>query len=151
MLIRVCFVCLLLVWVFVFCYEAAASDARVVRVIDGDTLVVSSSEFSGRVRLIGVNAPEISKSECFAQEAKSALYGLVYGRFVSLSTDRGRFDKYGRLLAYVSVGGTDVNVWLARNGFVKYMFVAPNFARMRVIKSAVYSAIRDNKGLWYDC
>ncbi len=88
------------------------ATATVERVVDGDTLEVSSGD---RVRLIGIDTPEVG--ECGDDEAAAVLRRLVDGRRVSLvagaSQDR---DRYGRLLRYVEVDGVDANLVLLQRG-----------------------------------
>lgn len=114
-------------------------------VVDGDTFVMDSGE---RVRIVGVDAPEISSGECFAVKARDALSRLVLGKSVVLVDDVDSSDKYGRHLAYVMVDGVDVGLSLASDGFVRYMFVAPNYNRAESIKLSVYSAVDAKKGMW---
>ena len=82
-----------------------ARSVRVVRVVDGDTLVVDGDE---RVRLIGIDTPESVKPDtpvqCFAREASAEMKRLVEGRRVRLELDVEERDRYGRLLAYVYRG-----------------------------------------------
>ena len=70
--------------------------AVVVRVIDGDTVVLDSGE---RVRLIGVDAPEVG--ERGASEATQFVTRLVYGQTVWLEADGNDRDSFGRLRRYV--------------------------------------------------
>ncbi|MEN3009797.1 MAG: thermonuclease family protein [Candidatus Bipolaricaulaceae bacterium] len=101
-------------------------EAQVVRVIDGDTIVVRILaippelsrvlllESEVTVRYIGVDAPEVGKPGF--EEAKALNRLLVDGRKVYLELDQTPFDKYGRLLAYVyldSQGYFMVNLALA--------------------------------------
>src|SRR5258706_8225933 len=79
------------------------SDPVLVRaVVDGDTIDVATF---GRVRLLGIDAPEIGRgfdtSAPFAYAARDKLAGLVLHRFVRLENDGERFDAYKRRLAYV--------------------------------------------------
>ena len=81
-------------------------------VSDGDTITVSGGK---RVRLIGIDAPE--SDECGASAATKAMRGLVLNKRVVLvkgaATDK---DKYGRLLRYVDVKGTDAGLALLKRG-----------------------------------
>ena len=97
----------------------APDAARVLRVIDGDTLLVRRSGRPERVRLLGVDTPEASSTryghpECGANLATTATRGWVARahRRVQLSGDRlsGRArDRYGRLLTHVrSPAGGDL-------------------------------------------
>ena len=82
-----------------------AVSARVVRVIDGDTIEVSIDGTEEDVRYIGVDTPETVKPgapvQCYGPQASAANHRLVEGRTVRLVFDRERRDAYGRLLAYV--------------------------------------------------
>ena len=93
-------------------------EARVVRVIDGDTFVIDSGE---RVRLIGINAPERGH-RCY-EEAKEELEKLVLGKKVMLEKGKRDRDVYGRLLRYVFVNNTFVNYELVRRGYATPYFI----------------------------
>ena len=91
---------------------------RVVTVYDGDTLLASRGSAEEKVRLIGIDAPEIG--ECGYEEARDALLDRVGRGSVVLipgaETDR---DRYERLLRYVEVDGEDVGLWLIESGLAK--------------------------------
>jgi micrococcal nuclease len=99
--------------------------AKVLRVIDGDTLILSLDGRSVRVRLIGVDSPETvhpSKPvERFGREASRFLKDLVEGKSVRVEYEPGasRLDRYGRTLAYLYVepGGLFVNREIIARGF----------------------------------
>jgi len=57
-----------------------------------------------RVRIIGVNTPETSSGDCYAQEAKSFLINQIFGKYVWLTFDGNCTDVYDRTLAYVHLG-----------------------------------------------
>lgn len=78
---------------------------RVTRVVDGDTLYVSTGE---SVRLAGIDSPELG--ECGYDEATARLERLVLGRRIRLVRSGEDRDRYGRLLRYVDVVGADGRV-----------------------------------------
>ena len=86
------------------------------RCVDGDTLAVSSSEGSERVRLIGANTPETVKPnwpvEPFGPEASAYTKKRVAeaGNIAYLVDDGQRHDKYGRRLAIVYLGSDTVSL-----------------------------------------
>jgi endonuclease YncB( thermonuclease family) len=84
----------------------------VIDVIDGDTVEVDGV---GRVRLVGVDTPEIG--DCGYDEARDELADLVLGKSVELVPagvdDR---DRYDRLLRYVDVDGVDAGLLLIEEG-----------------------------------
>lgn len=90
---------------------AASTVATVVAVVDGDTIDVETSTGEERVRLIGIETPEISRDggvdDCYAQEARTYLDQLVYGHDVELVSDptQADTDRYGRLLRHVLIDG----------------------------------------------
>lgn len=94
-------------------------QARVLKVVDGDTLHLDvdlgvTIRFAMTVRLYGINAPELSTPE--GQAAKKALVDLIEGKAVKITTIKDRKEKYGRYLAEVFLGDTDVNHWLVGAG-----------------------------------
>ena len=74
-------------------------------VLDGDSLRVTLDGVSEDVRLLGINAPE--QDECFAEEARSILTGLVAGVEVALVAGEEERDRNDRLLRYVYLEGED--------------------------------------------
>lgn len=95
---------------------APAEPIAVARVIDGDTLELTSGE---RIRILDVDTPELHGARCdrefaLAMRAKERLGELVLGRPVHI-TRRG-FDRYRRALAVVSACGEDVAAALIREG-----------------------------------
>ena len=96
-----------------------ARDFQVVRVIDGDTLVIHYDGEPTSIRLPRVNAPE--RNESGGPAATDALRRLVDGRTVRISftADRKR-DNFGRLLASVAVDGEDVETQLVRAGMAQW-------------------------------
>ena len=93
--------------------EQQASQVDVIRVIDGDTIVISGDE---RVRLIGIDTPE--NGQCGFDEAKQALEKLLAsGSATFYSGTTSDKDKYDRLLRYIEVEGIDIGLNLISNGF----------------------------------
>lgn len=88
------------------------------RVIDGDTIVVSVNGKEEKVRLVGINTPE--KGFCGFIEATKALELLLaasdLGLIVAGVDDR---DRYGRLLRYLEVDGIDPGLELIRAGLAE--------------------------------
>lgn len=84
--------------------SAFAETARVERVIDGDTVVL---EDGTRVRLIGIDAPEIEnryyghRGDPYGEDAKQVLKQMVEGKEVDLKDGLEKEDRYQRRLAYL--------------------------------------------------
>ena len=100
---------------FLILISCSPKTVSVVKVIDGDTVILSTGE---KVRYIGINAPEMG--EPFYMEAKRENRKLVLGKEVELEFDREERDQYKRLLAYIFVGDTFVNYELLWEDFHKY-------------------------------
>lgn len=86
--------------------------ARVIVVIDGDTVLIRRSSGLVKIRLAGIDAPEIAQD--FGATAKHSLSGLVKGRQVKIASEA--MDQYGRMVAHLSVDGLDVNAEQIRRG-----------------------------------
>ena len=92
--------------------SVAAHAEQVVRVKDGDSLVVDSAGRQVDVRLADIDAPEHRQPR--GDEARALLRSLVEGREVQLQLVGG--DAYRRVVAHVFVDGVDVNAELVRRG-----------------------------------
>jgi micrococcal nuclease len=137
---------------------ATRSDAaRVVRVVDGDTVVVRTAGHDERVRYIGVDTPESVKPgtpvQCFAKAASAENRRLVEGQEVRLVGDAEARDRYGRMLAYVyrKRDGLFVNAELVRRGYAKPMTIPPNVAHALELRRLAMTARREGRGLWSRC
>jgi micrococcal nuclease len=122
---------------------------KVTRVIDGDTLVARISRRNERVRLIGIDTPEIGA--CFSEEAKRAAQKLAQGRRVRLLGDRSqaRRDRFNRLLAYVQLPKRlDLGRELLLGGYGSvYVFDKP-FGRLQSYQAAEAKARDAALGIW---
>ncbi|REK17296.1 MAG: thermonuclease [Planctomycetota bacterium] len=124
----------------------------VVRVVDGDTIIVGSDSV---VRLIGVDTPETVKPdhpvEPFGPEATKFTRQFLAGGTARLEFDRERVDRFGRFLAYVWVGDRMLNEELLRAGLARW---EPNFhysaAKKAIFREAQEQARDEGLGLWSD-
>jgi micrococcal nuclease len=134
-----------------------SDDARVVRVVDGDTVVVETGGRQEKVRYIGVDTPESVKPgtpvQCFAKAASAANKRLIEGRAVRIVQDAEARDRYGRLLAYVyrASDGLFVNAQLVRDGYARPLTIRPNVAHAAEFDRLAASARHAHKGLWNRC
>ena len=129
-----------------------ADDRGVVdRVNDGDTLTLRDGT---KIRLLQIDAPELV-TECYGRDATRALAALApEGTRVTLSGDRGLDDRdqHGRLLRYVVVGETNVNVELVRRGAASpYFFRNDRGRHADELLDAVDEARRARRGYWGTC
>jgi micrococcal nuclease len=136
---------------------SSTTDARVLRVVDGDTILVAVGARQERVRYIGVDTPETVKPhtrvQCFGKRASAANRRLVDGREVRLVADVEARDRYGRLLAYVyrANDGLFVNEALIRGGYATTMSIAPNVRYADRFAALARQARDAGQGLWSAC
>lgn len=129
----------------------------VVRIVDGDTIVVSTKGVQEKIRLIGVDTPETvdprKPVQCFGKEASDFTKGLLLGVQVKLESDDSQSDrdKYGRLLRYVFLSdGTLVNQKIISEGYGhKYTYRTP-YKYQNEFKDTEHTARENQKGLWAD-
>ncbi|UTI63411.1 thermonuclease family protein [Paraconexibacter antarcticus] len=135
----------------------ATLRARVIRVVDGDTVKVSAGGREDTVRYIGIDTPESVKPDtpvrCFGKEASARNEELVDGRTVRLVVGAEARDRYGRLLAYVypDGAGTSVNETLAAEGYARTLTIRPNDRYAPVFSARVRAAQAAGRGLWGAC
>lgn len=144
---------------------AGYEEAEVVRVVDGDTIVV---EITGRsegpaagaaqigreypVRLIGIDTPESVKPgtpvECFGKEASAAAQALLDGAGVRLVKDVEETDQYDRLLRYVYLEAEMANARLVANGYASAYTYPPNVRHSELFVQLQREARENSRGLW---
>ena len=125
------------------------------RVIDGDTFVLCDSQ---RVRMLGVDCPEISRqnkpAELFSKEASEKTKSLVVHKTVKLTFDGKAFDIFGRLLAYVwmtdSKGKDSVFVQaeLLKNGFARISYYTKEKRYYSLFYNLRNTARKKKLGIW---
>ena len=118
-------------------------------VVDGDTLDVSTF---GRVRLLGIDAPEIGRgfdtSAPFSREARDKLVSLVLHRWVRLEQEGPTMDAYDRHLAYVMTeDGIFINAALVREGLARVTARLP-LSRLAELERAQQEAQAFRRGMW---
>lgn len=146
----------------VFLSDASAPKSKpvylpLVRVIDGDTIDVLEGNEVVRVRLIGVDTPEVvdprKPVQCFGKEASTRTRALLVSGLVQLVSDdtQGTYDKYQRRLAYVfTPDGTHLNLELIRGGYAhEYTYRTP-YSYQAKFKQAEREAREAKRGLWAD-
>jgi micrococcal nuclease len=126
------------------------SDPVLVRaVVDGDTIDVAGV---GRVRLLGIDAPELGRvydtAAPFAKEARDRLTSLVLHRWVRLEQEAQALDAYNRHLAYVMTeDGQFVNATLVREGLAR-VTARVQLSRLPELQRAEADAQAFRRGMW---
>ena len=127
----------------------AQDSARVKRVIDGDTLLLTNDE---RVRLIGVDTPETKHPkkpvQRFGKEAYLFTKRMAEGKEVRLYYDWPRRDKYNRILAYVYlVDGAFLNAEIIKQGY-GFAYTRFPFKYLEEFRKYEREARESKRGLW---
>lgn len=137
--------------------ETIKQNYKVVKVVDGDTIDVEIDGQIERVRLIGVNTPEVvdprQRVECFGREASEKAHELLDGKEVELEADATQTDrdKYNRLLRYVrTTEGSFYNLEIIKLGYAyEYTYDLP-YKYQSEFKAAQIEAQNKKSGLWAD-
>jgi len=134
--------------------ETAQGQRTVLRVIDGDTIVLDGGE---TVRLIGIDAPEVAskgrRAQCYALMSAGYLSKLLEKTEVRIEGDSlgDEKDKYGRTLAYVFLNdGRLLNSELVRRGYARAYTKFP-FRYADLFVSQEQAAKKARAGLWGRC
>jgi endonuclease YncB( thermonuclease family) len=111
-----------LVTVFLITSFCSAGQLKVSRVTDGDTINVRDGRVEKTIRLVGIDAPEVSHkkrepSQPYAQAATKYLAGLVLNQTVEIE-EYGQ-DRYGRTLGVVFLDGKNVNLEMVKAGYAE--------------------------------
>ncbi len=143
---------------------AVEANAVVEHIVDGDTIDVVIDGNEERVRLVGIDTPEIEhaaggsrpaqEAECFGKEASAFTASLLaVGTPVRLERDVVARDDYGRLLAYVyrASDGVFVNFEIVRQGYAQPLTIPPNVNFSERMVDAARQAEADEAGLWSAC
>jgi micrococcal nuclease len=95
-------------------------------VVDGNTIDVCFNIYGiRRVRLVGINTPEIGEEGY--EEARAFVNTTCWGEEVKLDVDdMEQYDLYYRLLAVVYVNETNLNEKMVREGYAKVMYIPPS-------------------------
>jgi micrococcal nuclease len=150
-------------WEIPFGRNSDYANILITRAVDGDTLILENNE---RVRLIGIDNPEMHESNKLNRDAQRSgqdvaaikqlgrqayefTKNLVEGKRVRLEFDVERYDKYKRILAYVYLeDGTFVNARIVAEGYASLMTYPPNVKYADLFVKLYREARQNRRGLW---
>lgn len=144
----------------------ALEKARLLYVVDGDTIVVDLNGVEKKIRFIGIDTPESVHED----ESRNTIYGtyasdytksLLEGvEYVYLQYDEEKEDQYGRTLAYVwlddnvdvtndsDIASKMLNAILVEDGYAMNKVFAPNDAYADKLNAFREQAEDSSEGLW---
>lgn len=127
---------------------------KLVRVVDGDTLVLNIHGENKKIRLIGMNSPESVKPhspiECFGKEASVHAKEILKNKNLSFTPDssQGTRDRFGRLLAYVFMNGKNFAEMMIADGYAYEYTYDKKYLYQSDFKKAEREARINERGLW---
>ena len=137
--------------------------STLIRVVDGDTLIVQAGDDEVRVRLIGIDTPESVNS---AYPEKNNEWGIMASNHTKellkdyqqlyLEYDQELTDRYGRTLAYVWMNNDTsdmlnmLNYRILNDGYCNTMFIDPNTKYKQAFESCKENVESNQTGLWSD-
>lgn len=133
----------LLVFIFAFFLFQVVSEtteikfleAKVVKVIDGDTIEVILQNIVEKIRFIGVNCPESTiRLDPYGKEASDFTKKWLNDRRIYLEFDVQQRDHYGRFLAYISLEPPkDINEEEIRDKMFNAILLLEGYAQIMTI------------------
>lgn len=121
----------------------------VIAVHDGDTFTLQNESGQKKIRLAGIDAPELNQS--FGAESRKALGEAILDKQVQVEATKS--DKYGRLIGRVILDGVDINLQQVQSGmawvYSKYLKELSNGERLMYLEAESKSR-GDAVGLWKD-
>lgn len=121
--------------------HARTLTGRVVSISDGDTLTLLAGKTQYKIRLAQIDAPE--KDQPFGQRARQSLAELAFGQTLEAKVEAE--DRYGRLVATLWSGGTNINLEQVRRGMA---WVYVHYPHSPQILDAERQARHAQRGLW---
>ena len=115
--------------------------AKVIAVLDGDTVLIKRASGLLKIRLAEIDAPE--KAQTFGETSKRSLSDMVMGKQVRIVSQT--IDQYGRMVAHLNINGLDVNAEQIRRGMA---WEYSNFHGNKALIALQNEAKRVPRGLW---
>lgn len=138
----------LLCALLLYCISALASgeeySGRVINVLDGDTVLVSSDDHPQapiKIRLVNIDAPE--KDQEYGMASRQSLLDMVLNKPVQVVTQA--VDDYGRVIATLRVRDLNVNHAQVQRGWA---WENSRFHSNKVLVAMQQEAQQNRRGLW---
>lgn len=121
--------------------HAKEFSAKVIAVLDGDTVLILRDNMPIKVRLAEIDAPE--RVQAFGEESKQSLAELVLNKQVRV--DSRAIDDYGRLVALITIDGLNVSYEQVQRGMA---WVYSRFNKSEVLLGLQNEAKKAKRGFW---
>lgn len=130
-------------------------EAEVIRVIDGDTIIVKTDEgVEERVRLLLIDTPEsvhpTEPEQLFGKESSDYAKEIIKeGDVVTLEVGNPERDHYDRLLAYVWIDDVNFNQLMIENGYARVGYIyEPNTKYLNEFEESEINAKNKKENIW---
>jgi micrococcal nuclease len=123
----------------------------VANIVDGDTIDLESGE---RIRYLMIDTPETTggATDCFGENAKQFNSDSTLGETITIDYDVECEDRFGRLLAYISIGGREINSIMVDRGYACVLHIPPNGDdRLEEFEDLELGARMGGRGMWGIC
>lgn len=114
---------------------------KVVSVHDGDTITILAQKKQIKIRLFGIDAPELKQP--YGKKSKQFLSNSIAGQIVEVKENGN--DRYGRTIGTISLNGEDINAQMVENG---YAWAYRRFSKKYAPQES--EAKFEKRGLWRD-
>ena len=126
-------------------------EFKVIKVFDGDSILVSDMNLTLSVRLVGIDAPELGykakKGQPFSRQSKNYLEKRINNRKIRLKLYGT--DQYNRQLAEVFVDGQNINLEIIKKGLAEvYRGRKPEKLNNKIYLKSEAIAKKAKKGIW---
>lgn len=127
---------------------------ELVKTIDGDTIKIMYEGKETNVRYLLIDTPETNHprlgKQPFGEEAKRRNQELMNSGKLEIELDIGqKYDKYGRLLAYIYIDGESVQEKLLSEGLARVAYVyPPNTRHLDEYEKVQNEAKKKGVGIW---
>ena len=99
---------MILVQVLFLALNAFAGQFTITKVYDGDTVTAEGHDIIIKVRLAGIDCPELSSKQPYGQEGKEYLSNLILNKTVDIQGYG--LDRYSRVLGVITLDGQNINL-----------------------------------------
>ena len=144
-----------LLWI-VFAFNAVTNksskvNAEFISCVDGDTFHATVNYKDEAIRLLAVDTPELKGSEYYASEASDYLCNELKGaKKIEIEYEKksDKYDKYGRLLAWVYIDSKLVQSTLISSGYAKVAYIYDDYKYVSELKALEVIAKEKKIGIW---
>lgn len=145
----------LLIILFLFIPKVYSLEkVELYKCVDGDTFRIKINDEDVKVRMLAIDTPESVKEkelEYYGKEASDYTCNkLKQAKKIELEYDDNsdKYDKYGRLLAWVLVDGNLLQEELVKNGYAKVAYLYADYKYTSLLQEAQEKASMNSKGIW---